>query len=220
MDRVFAAHERSFDQLRHVAIAIAAIDSEQRHVGILHKDAQTETVLMLDLAWHHRLRNQPPQSKYLWVDPAIPARRLVQVAAWCRKIWRSNRTRIPYAFSMPNDCFEAETGTFLIGPTRHGLTCATFILAVFDVAGLKLANYVSWPIDRPGDREWQEKVVASLQADSADDTHINAARAEIGSGAARFRPEEVAGAATVWPLPAEFAVAVERGAMILEKLPS
>ena len=67
----------------------------------------------------------------------------------------------------PNDCFDAETGEFLIGPTRYGLTCADLALAVFDLAGLRLARYETWPIGRPGDREWQLWVADQLEADGA-----------------------------------------------------
>src|SRR6185503_13834023 len=82
-------------------------------------------------------RNEAPDPDFLWVNPAAHPKRLVQVAALCRKIWRANQSgSIPYAFSPPNDCFDTNTGAFLFGPTRHGLTCASFVLAVFHHAGL------------------------------------------------------------------------------------
>lgn len=214
MEGVFTAQERSFDEIRHVGVAIAAINAEQRHIGLLHRDAESNDVLMLHLAFHRDLRNEPAKAKYLWIDPPILAERLIHVAAWCRLIWNSNQDDFPYAFSEPGECFDAETGKFLIGPTKYGLTCATFVLALFDVAGLKLVNYATWPTGRPGDREWQEYVVAQLPPTEV--AHIEAVRSEVGS--VRFRPEEVAGAATVSPLPVDFATAVERGEKILKRL--
>ncbi len=114
-----------------------------RHIGILHQDEGSDAFLMLHLAWHHRLRKEAPPVGFLWVDPAIHPRRLVQVAAICRKIWKANSAGgIPYAFSPPNDCFDVDSGKYLFGPTRLGLTCATFILALFHVAGLQLVKYM------------------------------------------------------------------------------
>ena len=214
MDGVFTTQERSFDEIRHVGIAIAAINAEQRHIGLLHRDPESNDVMMLHLAFHHDLRNEPAKTKYLWIDPPILAERLIHVAAWCRLVWSANQDDFPYSFSQPEECFDSENGKFLIGPTRLGLTCATFVLALFDVAGLKLVNYATWPTGRPGDREWQEFVVAQLPPTEV--AHIEDMRSEVGS--ARFRPEEVAGAATVSPLPVDFVTAVERGERILERL--
>src|SRR5437879_3896379 len=147
MDRVYSADERPFEGIKHVAVAIGAIDAGQQHIGVLHRDHESNSVLMLHLAWHHRLKNDVPDQTFLWVDPPFHPRRLVQIAAICRQVWRSNKAGgIPYAFSPPNDCFDAQTGAFLFGPTRLGLTCATFVLAIFDCAGLKLVDYGSWPV--------------------------------------------------------------------------
>ena len=139
----------------------------------------------------------------LWIDPAFPEARLRQVAAICRRVWSQNDSRIPFGLSRPNDCFDHETYAFLIGPTRHGLTCATFILALFLEAGLEIVDYDSWP-SRPDDVRWQEKIVEPLQKRGADPTHIAAVQKGTTIGAVRIRPEEVAGAATLTPLPADY----------------
>jgi hypothetical protein len=137
------------------------------------------------------------------------------VAAVCRKVWRANGRYVPYAFSPPNDCFDSVTWEFIFGPTRLGLTCSTFVLAVFHTARLPLVDYSSWPVNRPGDSEWQQRIVSLLKG-RAPEAHVEAVSREVGS--ARFRPEEVAGAATVNPLPASFELAAERGEQILELL--
>jgi hypothetical protein len=104
----------------------------------------------------------------------------------------------------------------LFGSTRHGLTCATFVLAVFHQAGLPLVRYDSWPVNRPGDAEWQESIVNLLERTGAAPEHIAKVKTEIG--AVRYRPEEVAGAATSVSIPAEFPSASERAQEILLKL--
>ena len=217
MERVHSVDEKPFEDIVNVGVAIGVSYADQRHIGMLHRDSDSDTVLMLHLAWHHRLRNEPPEPSFLWADPAIHPKRLVQVAAICRKVWRANKNGgIPYAFSHPNDCFDADTGRYLLGPTRLGLTCATFILAVFHTAGLQLVQYESWPIGREGDAEWRQRMVSLLEQHGACPDHVKAVRNDVGS--ARYRPEEVAGAATVSPLPADFEMAAGRGRQILERL--
>jgi len=218
IERLFTQRQRAFSSIAHAAIAIRSVGSAQRHIGVLHREGGSDDVVLLHLAWHHDLRNQPPGPNYLWIDMPIPAIRLRQVAAICRKVWRSNQGDVPYAFSPPNDCFDESTGRFLLGPTRHGLTCATFVLAVFETAGLPLVQYETWPDRGAEDRQWQEFVVRQLRESNlpASNEHIAAVQSEIG--AIRFRPEEVAGAATVSELPAAFDLVQPLGELLLEKL--
>jgi hypothetical protein len=214
MERVHRANERTFSQVRHLAVAIRSIAPDQRHMGLLHYDGGG--VRLLHLRWHHVLSNEPASDAYIWVDPAINSQRLRQVAAICRRVWESNQTGIPYAFSAPNDCFDVDTGQFLLGETRLGLTCSSFVLAVFHAAGLQLVDYDSWPTDRSDDQHWQTAIIKSLIETGAAEQHINAVRKEIG--AVRFRPEEVAGAATLSSLPANFQQASAVGKMIVSQL--
>jgi hypothetical protein len=54
-----------FDELQEIGTAIKTVDrnSRQRHVGFIYR-APDNSIKMLDLAWHHLLRN-------LDADPAI-----------------------------------------------------------------------------------------------------------------------------------------------------
>jgi hypothetical protein len=216
--RVFTAQERPFESLEHVGIVITLLreQSGQQHVGILHRDESAEVVRVLHLAWHHNLRNSIPKASYAWIAPTIPGRRARQVAAFCRRVIRMNPAGIPYAFSPATDCFNAQTGEFLLGANRKGLTCASFVLAVFHSTGLPLIQYDSWPTDRPGDEQWQRHIIEQLKADNASPEHIRDVEAEIG--AIRYRPEDVAGAGASDELPAGFIVAEKLGREILEKL--
>jgi hypothetical protein len=218
MDRVHSVQQNPFDQVRPAGIAIRDLDSQQRHMGILHRDLGAKEVRLLHLAWHLDLRNETPIEGYLWIDPAVPSRRLTQLAAVCRMVWLANgRDTIPYGFSPPSDCMDADTGKYLVGPTQHGLTCATFVLAVFHRAGLPLVQYASWPVGRPGDAEWQQRILEALRRSGrATPEHIHAVENDVGT--VRFRPEEVAGAATVSPLPADFGAAERRGRELLARL--
>jgi hypothetical protein len=215
---VYTPAQRPVAEIRHAAIALMRITPTQNHIGILYRYDHSDGVKFLHLAWHCNLKNESSDTGYLWIDPAHDGRRLRQVAALCRKVWRSNGKAIPYAFSPPNDCIDAKTGEFLHGPARHGLTCASFVLAVFDAAGLPLIQYESWPLDRQGDREWQQLIVHALRTSDppAPVEHIQAVELDIG--VVRFRPEEVAIAATLAPPPAHFEVVVKQVPELLEKL--
>ncbi len=217
MDRVHAFAERPVDESQFVAVAIGESGVDQRHIGILHRRDGAAPEL-LHLAWHCRLKNDTELPAYLtiWVAPSALQERLRNVAALCRRVWRKNGSGgIPYAFSSPQESFDAGTGAFLIGSTRYGLTCASFVLAIFDAAGLRIAEYSSWPVNRDGDCKWQEKIIECL-SDHAEQEHIDHLRGEIG--AVRFRPEEVAAAAAIAPPPTSFDAAAELGSRILAKM--
>ena len=216
--RLYSSQQRSFSEIRHVAVVIAVVRQGQQHAGILHKEETLDEVLLAHLAWHNQLKNSEPKDAYLWIDPPIPTLRARQVAARCRQILRANKRGIPYAFSAPNDSFDDETGSFLFGPTRAGLTCASFVLAVFDSAGIRLANYATWPQQRDGDLEWQQFIIEQLEEDGADAEHVAFVRNEIG--AVRYRPEDVAGCAAADQLPCRFDVAEPLSEEILKQLES
>ena len=215
--RVHSNNQLSFNDIRHVAVAVAVVREGQLHVGILHKEELAGEVKLAHLAWHNQLKEEnDPKDCYLWIDPPIPQRRARQVAARCRQILRANVKGIPYAFSPPNDCFDAESGTFLLGPSRVGLTCATFVLAVFDSSGMALANYSTWPARRSGDVAWQKFVADQLLESGAANEHLQLVRQELGS--VRFRPEDVAGCAASDQIPCRFERAESLGGAIVDRL--
>jgi hypothetical protein len=212
----YSPTERSFDQIAFAAIAIKTTSRGQQHLGLLHRNHEANAIEMLHLEWHCELTNELPKQSYFWIPPDIPSRRLRQVAAMCRKVWRSNSDGIGYGFSSPHDCFDRTTGQFLLGPTRHGLTCSSFVVAVFWSSGIPLLKYSTWPRDRAGDIEWQQSVLDTLREGGAAESHIEAVRRGVGS--VRLRPEEVAGAAVEYPPSVTFAQASARAAEVLARI--
>jgi len=220
MDRVFTFADQSAVAGHWVAVAVGEPNPDQLHIGIIHRDRNTG-LQFLHLAWHCRLRNDDKRPDYLsvWVPPSVPAERQRIIAAFCRRVWRKNaRDGIPYAFSNPQESFNPATAAFLIGPTRFGLTCASFVFAVFDAAGLRLAEYESWPVNRPGDGQWQETIIGQLESQTVGQAHINHLRSEIG--AVRYRPEEVVASTALAPPPLAFAEAEQLGRRIISRIRS
>ena len=218
MERVFTFAEEPTLQDHWIVVAVGEPAANQRHICIGHRDGASR-VQFLHLAWHFRLRNEATRPDYLkvWTAPGVPAKRQRILAAFCRRVWRKNeKNGIPYAFSNPEGTLDPATGDFLIGPTRFGLTCASFVLAAFHAAGLQLAKYESWPADRKGDREWQQSIIAQLENGQAEVEHMNHLRTEIG--AVRFRPEEVAAATAIAPPPASFEHVESLGQRMVERI--
>lgn len=215
MDRVHQADQSSSPSVRHVAVMLNRVGPDQLHIGILHCGQGDTDIRLIHLAWHHKLCNDTPAGRSLWIDPPIPMGRARQVAAFCRQVWRHNGRKIPYAFSTPNDCFDTITGALLLGGTTLGLTCATFVVAVFQATGLQMLDLQSWHA-RPEDVQWQQRTLSTLRDGSASENHIAALEQEIG--AARYRPEEVAGAAAGSPWPVLFDDAAQNAERLVQLL--
>jgi hypothetical protein len=131
----------------------------------------------------------------------LPAARAKAVAVVCNSVWKRNeKGLIPYALSQPNDFFDPTTGELLLGPNKVGLTCTTFVLAIFKACNINLVDFSSWEI-RQDDEEWKSFILEQLQSEvdkgRATQEHIQAVRADMSG--ARFRPAEVMAASFTPP---------------------
>lgn len=212
MDRVYRFREKPLTEISHAAVAVGIGNFEfphQLHTGVFHA-SQDESPRMLHLAWHSRLQNSSPEDWYLWIHPPFEPERLRQVATMCRRIFRKNQENgLPYGFGVPNDNFDHTTGEYLIRDSHFGLTCASFVLAVFDAVSLKLANYASWPTGRDSDKAWQRWVIEMLEMTGAPERHIQNVKCDIGS--VRFHPQQVAACASLEHVPVTFDAAEMQG---------
>lgn len=212
MERVSVATDVSGKYSAHIGVAVHC---NGQHAGVLFRVDKQAEAKILHLAWHYDLRKESVNRKYAWVVPNVPQQRAKQVAAYCRLVWdRSKNNRIPYGFSPPNDCLTA-SGDIKLGPSKLGLTCATFVLAVFDVTALPLVDYSTWS-PREDDRIWQQETLRELEKGEASQDHIDAVRNEIGS--IRYRPLEVGGAAASGKRPADFDTSLEYSSRLQKRL--
>ncbi len=198
MQKVSNQIEKPLSSIATAAVAIGIANPShphQLHTGVIHRMADGG-LRMLHLAWHCVLRNDQPEPQYLCVSLGFDERRLRQLATMCRRIFYKNQqSGVPYGFAPPKDSFDVATGAYLLQESQVGLTCASFVLAVFHAVGLQLADYSSWPTDRPGDRDWQSWVVKMLERDPENAAHAKCIMRDIGS--VRFYPQEVAACATI-----------------------
>jgi hypothetical protein len=190
------------------------VHREGLHIGVLYRVAENETIRLLHLAWHHDLRSEELKPQYVcWVRPAIEDDRAMAVASFCRRIWKQNqRSQVPYAFSHPNDFFDT-SGNLIKGPAKTGLTCASFVLAVFNGARIPLADLTTWPAPTPEDQKRQLELLQKLIDDPlVDREHVEAAKGELDN--TRYHPLDVAGAGAADDLPASYNFASKIGTEI------
>ncbi len=204
MDRVFRQADKSIEHILYVAVVIGEPTVNQRHTGIAYRVDASNPYQFLHLAGHCRLyRDNTIDNDYCWVAPSINPLRLVQLAGICDAIANENpQSSIRYGLSSPIGVFDKITKKFLLGPTEGGLTCASFVLAVFEAAQLQLVEYSGWPAPDTEDYLWQELVWNHLQdlrskhPHLVSAEHLDCVRNDMGTFA-RYRPEQVAGAAAI-----------------------
>lgn len=178
-----------FENLPEVGVAIKRGDFGL-HCGLLYRWG--DEVRLLHLAFHHLLCDQPPDLSYLWAvvpEDELDVYNARAFAAWAKVVGEAGAS-IPYGFNMDGLVLD-EQGQLLPSPVGRGLTCATFVLALFRCFQIKAPAAVeTWPT-REEDAVWKSSIIALLKARNADPEHIQALESETLQ--ARFRPDEVIG---------------------------
>jgi hypothetical protein len=199
--------EKSINSLDRFGVAIKAIGSNQRHIGMIYK-AQSQ-VRMCHLAFHLDLRDEPAAPSYFWAELGLDEANRKLLAAECARLAGN---RIPYGLAEQGISFDRTTCRYIPRPAGNGLTCATFVMAFLKAFGYPLLEEGSWP-SRDEDVEWQRMIIDRVEAAGASVEHISGMEKDLG--ARRYRPEEVAGAATRSSYPVCFAEASVLAAQIL-----
>jgi len=170
------------------------------HIGILQCRPDSEERSFVHLAFHYRLLEEPPSNGFLYFQPAISDRRARIAASMCRRVTRANAKGIPYGFSFYADSIDPESGVFRASTSNIGLTCATFVLAVFSSVAIEILDSTTWP-RRDEDTIWQENIL-KLLCEHAGPEHAVLASKQIGD--CRFKPQEVVGGAVANSHPAPY----------------
>lgn len=189
----------------YIAIAITG-DSSQRHIGILFRKNKNNPPKLLHLAFHSRLKCDEAveyANDYFWLQcPSFSDDEQLQLAVWFETIFAVNGNNIPYGLAYSSSGHFGQNGKFIQTNGNRGLTCATFVMALFEDFGIPIIDINSW-IPRDTDKDWQESIINYMQKDMNNNphlyanTHINSQISNIGV-AVRFRPEEVAASANVF----------------------
>lgn len=159
------------------------------HCGIVYRGPGT--LKYLHLAWEDELRHEEAPVGHLAGFSAFHVENQKYLARFCSKIARRHAERKPMHWGFGHaqaqgPIFDAR-GEWRGQPVA--LTCATFVLSLFEANGYTLVQRATWP-DRPEDATWAAAMLAKLPEDAA---RREAARPTFG---ARVRPEESAIAVT------------------------
>ena len=203
--------------LDKIAIYIKQYPDTQRHVGILYSDTN-DNMMLIHLAWHYQIKNEPISEKVNWVKSNLNDTVKKQLCAYISMIGE-HPPCIPYGFGDYIQSLNSENGQYL---KVEGMTCATFVLAIFNAQGINLIDTFNWP-QREEDVQWQESIMKTLESyfrnkNIQDQEHLDKMNDTIGS--IRIRPEEVAGSFGVdskkWPVESDDAIC--RGKKIINEL--
>jgi len=204
-----------FDPDKFLGVGIGIPDENrpnQRHVGIIYQADQSGPRIC-HLAWHCILKDEPLPASYHWGYSGLDDVNKVVMAAYVALL-KQNARSVPYGISYIPEHYFDEQGRYIVQPVGYGLTCATFILAVFARNGFELLQTMHWP-NRPDDAEWQQQILDAL-AGRATPEHIEVARQDVG--AKRFRPEEVAAGVISEFIPLDFPTAEKTASEILRDI--
>lgn len=195
------ATERKYTELVNVGIAIKQVAGEQLHLGILYRIDKSDP-RFCHLAWHYQLMDEPPQNDYYWddclflIDDPVNAKIF---SARMLTIAQSKRI-IAYGIYHEGGVFTHDAKFIGFPDEGMGLTCASFVVAVFHSMGLPILQEKTWQ-SRGDDNIWQQKILKLLE-ERAGAAHVRAAKKYVG--AFRMRPEEVAASATAENPPLDF----------------
>ncbi len=203
-----------------VAIAIRRFADDWLHLGIVirpdknAKHASSDGISLLHLKQHYDLAWETIATGYYCVVPALPVERQTQVAVFCEVVRDRLKGKLPFAVKYKGATFD-RSGR-LVSKEGRGLTCATFVLAIFRSIGINLILHEEWP-ERQSDLRWHSAIVETLRKRGASKEHIAAVEAE--APCARYLPQEVAAAGTAAEMPISFKYAKPVGHAIRSKLP-
>lgn len=193
------------------------------HVGIWYA-ANDDGRRFVHLAWHYRLKDDdaPPEGS-MWVRPLLDENALSGVRTSAHLVARrSDDGRVPYAFARGDAMYDAQ-GQLRLGSSL-GLTCADFVLLVFEHARIDLVDQASFDTGRDTTRRDQDgyaqaQLVEYLHAGDAE-AQQQAKRIEGQVGiCTRIRAEEVAAASGLPNLPVVYSRAESAGRDLLQRLP-
>ena len=191
------------------------------HVGLIYRPSSSDASVFLHLAWHLKLLSQSlsdARTRFgtLWLaDSPLDEFSTLHVAAMAHAIRERNIAGVIYGFNKLGVRFNEE-GSAVPPPLGRGLTCATFVLTIFECSGLTLLLENEWPI-REDDPKFHRWVVSKMREYPEFVAHADAMEHDVGK-VCRFRPAEVAAGAISNILPVSFATATAMAEQVLAQV--
>jgi hypothetical protein len=170
------------------------------HVGLLYRTDE-DVFRLSHFAWHDDLRDELFDGAYICGPSGLDVDTQDFVAGLLIKIAR-NKNRIPYAFDSQGCAFDRQTLEYVQGPSGHGLTCATFIMAVFAIHAMPFFLVDTWPPLSELDKTRFEGLLKVMRREGVPEEHVRAV--ESNPASRRFSPEQVAAGVQLTPPAASY----------------
>lgn len=179
-----------------IAVAINR-NNKEPHCGIVYPDAAGQ-VLMCDMQFEHQLGLRRPPNDYIWVPVRLEPEEVIQIAEFVELVIEQHRLHpLRYSFSYAPDGFDV-TGRLRDGV---GVTCATFIVNIFDRLRLTFVDMGTWRSRPVQDSAFRERIVRY----AVECGNLALARRLLAEHQAfRLKPWEVCGSATHNRYPVKF----------------
>ncbi len=169
-------------------------------------------MLELHLAFHHSFVATEiiNTDSYIWQTPKIHPFRLKNIAAKCLSIvdiQNNNVNLLPYAFGYTAKRKFNNEGLYknYEDGDEYGMSCATFVLTVFNSFGIDLLDWKNW-FDREDDEETFKRLLAILnfRRRSGQVSQIHYDNVANEKNVPKIRPEEVFSSSFCLKLPMSF----------------
>ncbi len=163
--------------------------SEIFHVGLLYLEDPMQDAMFLHLARHHAMRTEVIDDGF-WIRLGLTERQKRLLAGQCAMISTHNtEDSVPFSiFYDDNRQYFDEEGNYVATGLGDGLTCATFIMAIFETLGIPLLRTDNWTIEAD-DKLWHIQIINSMRQGSPNKSHFDKMSAAIGC--ARYRPPDI-----------------------------
>lgn len=182
------------------------------HIGIIYnKNGQT---WLIHLAWDCSLKDEPIPENFYWGLSSLDNDERALIASYVPEL--KNNKDIRYAFINKNKIVFDTDGKYIIRPPGEGLTCATFVMEVFEWLYLPVVDQKSWET-RDTDQPFFDCILKFLKKQMSDDyiKHI-----EENRDVPRFRPEEIAAGVISDEFPLSFQKALKISRKIVSEINS
>lgn len=172
------------------AIGFYYNDSQIFHLGLLFIETPGEDAKFLHLARHHSLRTENIGDSRFWIRLGLTDRQIRQLAGMCAMISEHNSaSAVPFSIFYDNNRqYFDEKGNYSPSGLGDGLTCATFVMAIFETLGIPLLQTDDWATEIE-DQLWHSKIIQDMRAGAPDQAHFDAMSENIGC--ARYRPADI-----------------------------
>src|SRR6266511_4148730 len=138
------------NQVKLLAVALLRTSRCTAHAGVAYRTA-AGALRFLHFANHEVLRDEVFREDLCLGENAFAVPLLKEedqdfLAEFCARVYRANQSgKLPYSFEFdPTLGFDRSTGLMVFN-YDSGLTCSTFVVALFRSAGNPLVQPITWP---------------------------------------------------------------------------